>query len=236
MSDKLSKSLDEIHKDDDTSRPHRHHKRGIGKLHRHGHTRRLPYAKPESDKERRLSRERSDKEVKIVIRNDKKEISLKKKEDTSFRIEIANLQPNVESADLHDLFGKLGVVIKAEIVLTSDRKPSGIAYVWMASKAAAVSACKEYDGANIDGKPVSVHMKREFNDSVEKLEKSQPDRSQREPREPREPRPREPKIPRESSDRGRGRGGRGGGRGEKRPNLSLDDMEKELQGYMNKNE
>lgn len=109
----------------------------------------------------------------------------------------------------------------------------------MTNKDEAKKAVQEYDGSIIDGKPISVRMRFEKPIKVEKKETEPKIKVERKVEKKEDSSDEKPK--REGrrggrGGRGRGRGGRGGSKREPKPKVSAEDLNKDLDDYMKKQE
>lgn len=76
----------------------------------------------------------------------------------SMKIYVGNLGFQTSDQDLNELFSKVGTVESARIVTDRDTGRSrGFAFVEMASKAEAEAAIAKYNGAEIDGRTLTVN-------------------------------------------------------------------------------
>lgn len=76
----------------------------------------------------------------------------------SMKIYVGNLGFQTSDQDLNELFSQVGTVESARIVTDRDTGRSrGFAFVEMASKAEAEAAIAKYNGAEIDGRTLTVN-------------------------------------------------------------------------------
>jgi len=133
------------------------------------------------------------------------------------KVLVTNLDPTVTSDDVEGIFEKFGVS-KVNLFYDSNGRSQGSAEVTFQSASGATQAVKEYDGAEVDGKPMHLKVIGELIESaprsIVKKPRGPPARSGKAAffgsardddyyEEERSPRPR----------RGRGGRGRGSGRG-----------------------
>jgi len=76
----------------------------------------------------------------------------------SMKLYVGNLGFQTTDQDLHELFSKAGIVESARIVTDRDTGRSrGFAFVEMASKAEGEAAISQFNGAEIDGRSLTVN-------------------------------------------------------------------------------
>eukprot|EP01080_Neovahlkampfia_damariscottae_P008790 gene8790-738_t len=85
-------------------------------------------------------------------------IKTKGNQGQSSKIEISNLNESVTGKDLDELFGKFGKVVKSYVKTDKEKKSLGIGYVIMKTPEEAQKATNEYDGAELDDKPIVVRI------------------------------------------------------------------------------
>jgi RNA recognition motif-containing protein len=75
---------------------------------------------------------------------------------------VGNLTFNTTSTDLENLFATHGEVAKAQVITDRDSGRSrGFGFVEMASTEDAESAIEALNGANVDGRPLTVNVAKE---------------------------------------------------------------------------
>jgi len=80
----------------------------------------------------------------------------------SSNIYVGNLTFGTSSGDLESLFGKHGVVTKAQVITDRDTGRSrGFGFVEMASAGEAEAAIQALNGFNHDGRDLTVNMAKE---------------------------------------------------------------------------
>lgn len=74
---------------------------------------------------------------------------------------IAGLSYNITDADLNDLFGEYGVITTAKVIMDRETNRSkGYGFVEMDDEAAGQKAIDELNGAEYDGRTISVSVAR----------------------------------------------------------------------------
>lgn len=74
---------------------------------------------------------------------------------------IAGLSYNITDADLNDLFGEYGEIASAKVIMDRDTNRSkGYGFVEMNDEAAGQKAIDELNGAEYDGRTISVSVAR----------------------------------------------------------------------------
>jgi RNA recognition motif-containing protein len=80
----------------------------------------------------------------------------------SSNLYVGNLTFNTTSSDLENLFATHGEVIKAQVITDRDSGRSrGFGFVEMGSSESAKTAIEALNGANIDGRQLTVNLARE---------------------------------------------------------------------------
>lgn len=74
------------------------------------------------------------------------------------KIQITNLDFNVTEDDVKELFGEFGGLKKAAIHFTAQGKSMGVADLVYARRADAIKAIKQYNGVQLDGRPMKIHL------------------------------------------------------------------------------
>lgn len=78
------------------------------------------------------------------------------------RLFVGNLSYGATEADLRDLFGEVGAVTDAKIVMDRDTgRPRGFGFVEMASDDEARRAIAELNGRALDGRSINVNEAQE---------------------------------------------------------------------------
>lgn len=143
-------------------------------------------------------------------------------ETAGTKILVKNLKYDIQDDEVTELFSTVGKVNKAEIVYDRSGRSKGLARVWFARRADAEKAIKEYDGRTLDGQPMQITLDADKNvrnglfgtaltgkkDDNVKFNVSLGGRGGQKGR--------------------RGRGGRGGGQPK-----STEDLDNEMDSYMN---
>jgi RNA recognition motif-containing protein len=73
------------------------------------------------------------------------------------KIYVGNLAYTVDSAQLSDLFGQMGAVDSANVIMDRDTgRSKGFAFVEMAENSEALAAIEKFNGADLGGRPMNV--------------------------------------------------------------------------------
>jgi len=79
---------------------------------------------------------------------------------------IAGLSYSITDADLNDLFGEYGEISSAKVVMDRDTgRSKGYGFVEMNDETAGMKAIDELNGAEYDGRTISVSVARPRNDN-----------------------------------------------------------------------
>eukprot|EP00123_Amoebidium_parasiticum_P016490 comp23454_c0_seq1/m.39158 comp23454_c0_seq1/g.39158 ORF comp23454_c0_seq1/g.39158 comp23454_c0_seq1/m.39158 type:complete len:269 (-) comp23454_c0_seq1:195-1001(-) len=161
--------------------------------------------------------------------------------NTATKLLIANLHPRVDDADLRELFGTLGPLVRVAVQYSARGQSLGTAEVVFAYPERAFQAYREYNGLTLDGRPMKLNLVDD--------ERAMP----RQPVMSRVAAPvRDTRPPQQYSrgggqynnrdggrpDRGGrgagrgGRGGRGGSQGGRSVPKTQEDLDKELESFM----
>jgi RNA recognition motif-containing protein len=80
---------------------------------------------------------------------------------------IAGLSYNINDADLKDLFGEYGVISSAKVITDRETgRSKGYGFVEMDDEAAGQKAIDELNGAEYDGRTISVSVARPRTESA----------------------------------------------------------------------
>jgi len=145
---------------------------------------------------------------------------------------VTNLDYKVSDSDIRELFGEFGNMTSASIHYDSSGCSLGSAQVMYTNRASATRAKQQYNGVHLDGRPMNISMEGET--AVSKPMVSRPMTSSRVGMGGGVRRPMGG-APRRGSGGGTrgGRGGsRGGGRSADKPNKSAEELDKELDKYL----
>lgn len=78
------------------------------------------------------------------------------------RLYIGNLSYNTTEMDLRDVFGQMGTVAEAKVVMDRDSgRPRGFAFVEMSSDQEAQEAIAQLDGRELGGRAIKVNEAQE---------------------------------------------------------------------------
>jgi RNA recognition motif-containing protein len=78
------------------------------------------------------------------------------------RLYVGNLSYDTNEMGLRDLFGQLGTVADAKVVMDRDTgRPRGFAFVEMSTDEEAQNAIAQLDGRELDGRPIKVNEAQE---------------------------------------------------------------------------
>ncbi|XP_008404931.1 aly/REF export factor 2 [Poecilia reticulata] len=138
--------------------------------------------------------------------------------DGSSKLLISNLDFGVSDSDIKELFEEFGPIKTASVHYDRSGRSKGMADVYFVNKADAIKAMKNYNGVPLDGRPMKIQQ--ESSEVQTQSSSGGFDRS-------RLGQPRFERRPGGSSGgfRGRGRGG------EKRPQLSAEELDAQLDAY-----
>merc|ERR1711971_88539 len=156
-------------------------------------------------------------------------------------VSVTNLDKGVTEKDLKEIFSNVGKVKAAVLHYNAKGKSRGTGMVYFFNKSSMHKACNEYNQAEVDGKPMYVKAvtvlaasdaspKRKVSKKkVTKKKVTKKKGSQKKKRPEQSPR-------RKSSQKKGGRGGKRGkgrGRGQKSKPVTVDQLDKEMEDYMN---
>jgi len=130
---------------------------------------------------------------------------------------VSNLHYQVSEKDLYDLFGQIGKVRKAFIHLGPTGKSTGVADVIFENNRDADRALTTYNNIELDRRPMRIAYAAS---PTILTALAQPARSSTR------------SAPRGSNTRGRGGRGRGGRRSEGQPKKSQEELDAEMDSYM----
>jgi len=77
------------------------------------------------------------------------------------KIQITNLDFNVTEQDVQELFAEFGSLKKSAIHFTSEGKSMGVADLVYGRRADAIKAIKQYNGVQLDGRPMKISIQEQ---------------------------------------------------------------------------
>ena len=79
---------------------------------------------------------------------------------TGTTLRVGNLDYNVSQEDITELFGELGALKSAELMMRPDGKSKGFAFVTYKRKVDAETALEKYNGVPLDGKALKITLQQ----------------------------------------------------------------------------
>ena len=155
---------------------------------------------------------------------------------SSGKLIVSNLDFGVTDSDIHELFSEFGNLKSATVHYDRSGRSLGTAEVAFDRRGDAMKALKQYNGVPLDGRPMRIEMAG-VEAEMEPMRRPMGGGVRKSPGPRRSPGPRKSPF-RGSGGRGgggrpnRGGGGRGG-RGEKKEAPSKEDLDAEMDTYMN---
>ncbi|ODQ55028.1 RNA-binding domain-containing protein [Saitoella complicata NRRL Y-17804] len=154
--------------------------------------------------------------------------------DAPARLRVSNIHYDLNQDDLTQLFSRIAPPILVRLTYDNAGRSTGIAYVVYESIADARDAIRQFDGQKAAGQPLAISMDGSGVPSGRGRSRSPPRRGHGDSYRPGAG-DRAPSAPR-GRGRGRGASGRGRERGERRevrPAKTQDDLDRELEEYLN---
>merc|ERR1712227_816411 len=142
---------------------------------------------------------------------------------SSGKLIVSNLDFGVTDSDIHELFSEFGNLKSATVHYDRSGRSLGTAEVAFDRRGDAMKALKQYNGVPLDGRPMRIEMAG-VEAEMEPMRRPMGGGVRKSPGPRRSPGPRKSPF--------RGSGGRGG-RGEKKEAPSKEDLDAEMDTYMN---
>jgi len=155
---------------------------------------------------------------------------------SSGKLIVSNLDFGVTDSDIHELFTEFGDLKSATVHYDRSGRSLGTAEVAFARRGDAMKALKQYNGVPLDGRPMRIEMAG-VEAEMEPMRRPMGGGVRKSPGPRRSPGPRKSPFRGSGGRGGGGRPNRGGGggrnRGEKKEAPSKEDLDAEMDTYMN---
>jgi len=143
------------------------------------------------------------------------------------KLTITNLQFGVTDSDLKELFSEFGSMKSAVIHYNKAGASLGTAHVTYGSRGAAINALKQYNGVHLDGRPMKINIEGGTGTGAASVGVKRLGQGPR------------GRVGNRGGNRGgsrggRGRGGRGGRTGQKEKPKTAEELDAEMDAYLNK--